>query len=230
MADRAAPSLRVDSIELRRSSTVILRDATFALEGPQVVLLCGANGSGKSTLLEALAMLRRCTAGAVALDGRSLIDPSNRRVLGTRISYLAQSAAFPGSFTAHAFLLYQAHLLDVPAEQRERRILDAAEALDVTSLLSRRLARLSGGERQRVFVAGTLTAAPALVLLDEPTAGLDDDSRAALQMAIRQIATEAIVIVASHLVDDRSVLGDRVLELRDGTLFDHAGERGEVDL
>ncbi|MBX3314832.1 MAG: ATP-binding cassette domain-containing protein [Actinobacteria bacterium] len=229
MADRTEPSLRVDSVELRRSSTVVLRDVSFFLDGPQVVLLCGPNGSGKSTLLETLALLRRCSAGTATLDGRSLTEPSNRRLLGTRISYLAQAAAFPGSFTAHAFLQYQAHLFDVPSEQRERRIGEAAEALDVSPLLGRRLARLSGGERQRVFVAGTLTASPSLVLLDEPTAGLDDDSRVALQTAIRRIGTEAIVIVTSHLVDDRSSLGDRVLELRDGTLLDHVGDRSEVD-
>lgn len=229
MVDRSVPSLRVDSVELRRKSTIVLRDVTFSLDGPQVVLLCGPNGSGKSTLLEALAMLRRCASGTAVLDGRSLTDPSDRRALGTRISYLAQAAAFPGSFTVHSFLQYQAHLFDVPAEQREHRILEAAEALEVTAFLGRRLARLSGGERQRVFVAGTLTASPALVLLDEPTAGLDDDSRVALQSAIRRIGSEAIVLVTSHLVDDRSVLGDRVLELGDGTLVDHTGDRSEVD-
>ena len=140
--------------------------------------LFGPSGSGKTTLIELIAGLRRTTVGRIELDGRVLSDPADRTWIPPhlrRIGYVPQDLALFPHLNVRANVLYGARALS-PAEQRAS--LEALGSLfELEPLLDRRLQGLSGGERQRVAIARALAARPALLLLDEPLTGLDQDRR-----------------------------------------------------
>lgn len=193
--------------------------------GTGVTGLLGPNGAGKSTLL-------RITATAIAPDsGRVLVagmDPHAdadqmlhvRRSLG----YLPQELGYPSDMTAFAFLEYVAVLKEWDDRARRhaevRRVLEVVDLADVST---KRVARLSGGQRRRVGVAQALIGTPRLLVLDEPTVGLDPSQRAGLRRTLSRIADQATVLVSTHQTEDVAALCERVIVLADGRVrFDGA--------
>lgn len=178
-----------------------------------VTALLGANGAGKSTLMRLLARTERPDSGRITLAG----------VAGDgRIGYLPQDFAGPKNVTAEDFLRYAAWCRTT----REHRLgdHDVARALDLVGLSSRagsRIGRLSGGMVRRLGVAQAVLGGADLLVLDEPTVGLDPVQRHELRALVRALADRTIVLVSTHLAEDVAALAERVLVLDDGrTLLD----------
>jgi len=210
-------------LTLRRGRRRVFERLDLTLH-PGITVLLGPNGAGKSTLLQALANPRDISSGDLLLDGGSVLESrgSEREYLGDT-GFMPQRWRFFPGFTVSESVEYVAWLKRMSRDA----IRDAAlRALDTVRLSERRhdrVSRLSGGMRQRVGLAETLVNSPAVVLLDEPTVGLDPAQRSVFRAALREGAGDRITLLSTHLTDDVAVLADRVIVIDDGrVLFDGA--------
>lgn len=178
-----------------------------------VVGLLGANGAGKTTLLRILAGDLRPTQGEVQADHAA-------------VAYLPQHPTWVGSFTPRELCQYSAWWRGVPRRQRAAAVVEALQAVGLERS-DEPLRRLSGGMRQRAYIAQALVARPALLLLDEPTVGLDPRQRTDLRAVIREIGERSCVVLSTHIVEDVDAAADWVCVLDYGAvLFD--GPKGEL--
>ena len=178
--------------------------------GPGVTCLVGANGAGKSTFFRLVARIERPTSGSVRLDGTG-----GKMDLG----YLPQDPHLPGATSCEELLSYVAWLQKIPKSRRNGSISEALESVGLSDQASTRIRALSGGMRRRLGVAHALVHRPRLLLLDEPTVGLDPRQRVSLRTTIKGISEDRIVIVSTHLVEDVRGLADRVIVISDGQFF-----------
>lgn len=177
-----------------------------------VTCLVGANGAGKSTFFRLAAQVDRPTSGSIRLH-----SGDGRKGLG----YLPQDPILPPSATAEDFLHYVAWLQRVPKRHRKDAVQGVLKQVGLTGRGTSKIRTLSGGMQRRLGIAHALVNDPVLLLLDEPTVGLDPTQRIALRDTISQVSQTRIVIVSTHLVEDVRGLADRVIVLNDGgVIFD----------
>ncbi len=217
------PLLTADSLTKRYRSTIALDGVGFQADGGVLGLL-GPNGAGKTTLLRILATTLAPDAGSVDLDGLHPADPVERVELRRRLGYVPQNPGSHPSFSAFAFVDYVAVLKEMTDRRSRhdevRRVLTAVGLADV---MHRRMRKLSGGMRQRVALAQSLLGDPDLLVLDEPTVGLDPDQRLRFRELISELADEKLVVLSTHLTEDVEALCDRVVVLAEGRVrFDGA--------
>src|SRR3954470_13207412 len=178
----------------------------------EIVGLLGPNGAGKTTTLRMLTTLLMPTSGTATVAGADLIrEPRDVR---RRIGYVAQVGATPAAGTlVGEELITQARLQGLSKADAQRRLREVAPRLDLAGLERRSLLELSGGQRRRFDIALGLMHAPPLVFLDEPTAGLDPQSRANLWNHIRSLREEAgvTILLTTHYLEEADALADRIL-------------------
>jgi ABC-2 type transport system ATP-binding protein len=217
-------------------NTVTLTDVaktygrTEALSGvdlaltPGITGLLGPNGAGKTTMLRILATALAADSGAVRIHGEDPTKPDGRVVVRRRLGYVPQETGFPRGFTAFGFVDYLAILkewADVTARHEEvRRVVDLVGLTDVAT---KRVTSLSGGQRRRVVLAQAMLGRPDLLVLDEPTAGLDPAQRGRLRDVLGRAGESATVVISTHQTEDVAALCERVVVLDAGRiLFDGA--------
>ena len=179
--------------------------------------LLGPNGAGKTTLMKILAGLLEPTSGSATLDGVDLIrDPGFVR---SRLGYLPQAFGFYPHLTAEKMLLHLLRLkgVNAPGGQKKlaRELLDRVGLLDVAG---RRLRGFSGGMRQRLGIAQAICGDPRLIIVDEPTAGLDPEERLRFYRLLAELAENRLVLLSTHIVEDVSVLCSRFAVIREGRI------------
>ncbi len=205
-----APLASLDRVTRRYGDLVAIDDVTLEIHPGQIVGLLGPNGAGKSTLLALLQGLRRPTAGTVRLRGGDPRDERSRQRLGST----PQQTALPES-------LRVGEVIDFVGGHFAQRVSTAqlAEQFGLADLLRRQTGSLSGGQKRRVSVALAFVGVPDLVLLDEPTTGLDVDGRRALWEAIRaQHAAGVTIVVTSHYLEEIEALAERVVVVGHGRI------------
>ncbi|MDO4240504.1 ABC transporter ATP-binding protein [Micrococcus sp.] len=209
-----APALRLSGVHRSlgrgRARTEVLRCVDFTVRGGAVTVLLGPNGAGKSTTLGLCHGSDRPDAGTVRVFGE---DPWRASAdLRARIGVMWQEGGLPPSVTARRFVRHVASLYRAPLDP------DALlDRLRIGAVADRPLRRLSGGQRQRAALAAAVVGAPDLLFLDEPTAGLDPETRPVVHEVIREhTARGAAVLLTTHLLDDAERLADEVAILRAG--------------
>ena len=170
--------------------------------GPGVFGLLGPNGAGKTTLLRTLATVSRPDSGAVTLLGRDPADHRQRREIRRRLGYLPQTLSYYPAFTVDEFVEYFALLKEMPREQVPGAVARAIDRVGLAGRARSRLRTLSGGMLRRAGIAQAIVNDPQLLLLDEPTAGLDPEQRVEFRALLREIGSESTVVVSTHLVED----------------------------
>ncbi|OIK01104.1 ATP-binding cassette domain-containing protein [Streptomyces colonosanans] len=210
------PTVSASGLTLRYGGTAALDDVSFRLhEG--VTGLLGPNGAGKTTLLRVLATAVPADRGAFTVLGHDPGTVNGRREVRRRLGYLPQTPGFHADFTAFAFVDYVAilkELTDRAARHREvRRVL---EAVDLSDVRGKRIKRLSGGMRQRVALAAALLGDPDLLLLDEPTVGLDPEQRMRFREVIAEAGQGRTVLLSTHQTEDVAMLCRRVIVMAHG--------------
>ncbi|MET1058021.1 MAG: ATP-binding cassette domain-containing protein [Nocardioides sp.] len=217
-------------------NTVTLTDVgktygrTEALSGvdlaltPGITGLLGPNGAGKTTMLRILATALAADSGTVRIHGEDPTKPDGRLAVRRRLGYVPQETGFPRGFTAFGFVDYLAILkewADLPARHEEvRRVVDLVGLTDVAT---KRVSSLSGGQRRRIVLAQAMLGRPDLLVLDEPTAGLDPAQRGRLRDVLGRAGESATVVISTHQTEDVAALCERVVVLDDGRiLFDGA--------
>lgn len=209
--------VQADQVGKSYGGSVVLDDVNLTL-GPGITGLLGPNGAGKTTLLRLLATAIEPTTGTVTVLGRNAHGSQGDRTQVRRyLGYLPQEVGFPRAMTVFGFVDYLAVLkewTDRDARHAEvRRVLDLVQLADRSTLKVR---KLSGGQRRRVALAQALLGDPALLVLDEPTTGLDPEQRAALRSVLSERGRSSCVLLATHQTEDVAALCDRVVVLGNG--------------
>ncbi len=189
-------------------------DLTFS---PGVTGLLGPNGAGKTTLLRILATVLAADGGTLKLLGRDPAEPSERTDIRRRLGYLPQELGFPRGFSAFSFVDYMAVLKEwSDADRRHAEVRRVLAQVDLDSLASKKIRALSGGQRRRVALAQALLGEPELLILDEPTTGLDPEQRASLRRVLAESARTSTLVVSTHQTEDVAALCERVIVLDSG--------------
>lgn len=192
-------------------------DCVSAVLKPGVYGLLGENGAGKTTLMRMLCAILEPNSGEVFLDGREItaMGADYRDLLG----YLPQDFGYYPNYTAREFLLYMAALKGIPRDTAVNRTKELLEVVGLSGTASKKIKTFSGGMKQRVGIAQALLNRPGILILDEPTAGLDPKERVRFRNLISDYAEERIVILSTHIVSDIEAIADEVLLMKKGKLI-----------
>ncbi len=212
--------LEVQAVGKRyRGGLWALEEFTLDL-GPGVHGLLGPNGAGKSTLMRILATISRPTEGCVLWDGTDVTRSPEplRRVLG----YLPQAFGVYPQLSAVEFLRYIAAVKGLDAAVANRRIEALLSLVNLTDVGRRRLGGFSGGMRQRVGIAQALLNDPRLLIVDEPTAGLDPEERVRFRNLLAELAADRVVLLSTHIVGDVEAVAESIALIHRGRLVCHA--------
>ncbi|MEM9173796.1 MAG: ATP-binding cassette domain-containing protein [Myxococcota bacterium] len=184
--------------------------------GEGVFGLLGANGAGKSTLMRTLATLQHPDAGEVRLDGVDVFR--DVRALRRQLGYLPQDLGVPARVSAREMLETLAGLSGIPSSTRRDLVAERLEAVNLTEAADRDLDGFSGGMRQRFGIAAATLGDPRLLIVDEPTAGLDPTERRRFQTLLAAFARDRILVLSSHIVEDVAGLCSRMAMLDGGRI------------
>jgi ABC-type multidrug transport system ATPase subunit len=208
--------ISIQNIGKNYGSTQALQDFTLEIDSGGVFGLVGPNGAGKSTLMKIIATLERPTAGAVLLDGVDIVKRPNamRNILG----YLPQDVAVYPNLTAPEFLAYLAAMKGLGRQSSQRQIAELLDMLHLNPSKKRRLSTYSGGMRQRVGIACALLGDPQVIIVDEPSVGLDPEERIALRDLFGELAKTRVVLLSTHIISDVESTASHLAVIQKGQL------------
>ncbi len=210
-------SLEIKNISKRYSSSKFgLKDFSLTISSGILGLL-GPNGAGKSTLLKIIATIHKPTDGSVFYNQNNVIKKPNhiRNILG----YLPQEFGVYPNLNAYEFLEYMAAMKGVGGNDLQQRIKSLIEEINLTEVAKNHLSTYSGGMIQRIGIAQALLNDPRILILDEPTVGLDPEERLRFRDLISELANDRIVILSSHIVSDIESIADQIVIMNKGRLI-----------
>lgn len=195
--------------------------------GEGVYGLLGPNGAGKSTLMRMLVDILRPTSGRVLLDDQDIhqMGDSYRDVIG----YLPQNFGVYKNFTAHRFLLYLASLKGISRRVAEPKIDHLLKFVNLEEMRSKKIRTFSGGMKQRLGIAQALLNDPAILILDEPTTGLDPNERIRFRNLLSELSSNKIVLLSTHIVSDVEYIAKDVIVMKKGQLLRQAPSAELID-
>ena len=187
--------------------------------------LLGANGAGKTTLMRLLCDIQTPTSGKITLDGKniSVLGEKYRNLLG----YLPQQFGYYPDFTAWDFLMYVAALKGLSEKQAHKKATELLEAVDLAEKRNLKIKTFSGGMKQRLGIAQAMLNNPRILILDEPTAGLDPKERVRFRNLISAFSKDRIVILSTHIVSDVEFIAEDIIMMKDGQIL-HFGKTQEI--
>ncbi len=219
--------LRVDRLTKRYKNKIAVDRLSLNLhEGVHGLL--GANGAGKTTLMRMLCGVLKPTEGTVSFDGVDVGDENYRAILG----YLPQDFGYYPEFKGIDFIMYMAALKGIPQETAKRRTAELMELVGLKDVEKKKIKSYSGGMKQRLGIAQALLNDPKLLILDEPTAGLDPKERVRFRNLIEELGKDSVVLLSTHIVSDIESIADDVLIMKSGqVIFEGpwSGDKGNLE-
>ena len=210
--------LRIERLTKKYGEKVALRDFTYTFT-PGIYGILGANGAGKSTLMNLITDNVKRNEGQILWDGTDILKLG--KDFRAKLGYMPQQQGMYNDFSARAFLRYMAQIKEIPKKQADEQIEQLLDVVNLRDDAHKKVGGFSGGMRQRVLLAQALLGDPQILILDEPTAGLDPRERLRLRQYISDLALDRIVFLTTHIVSDiESIAGD-VLLMKQGELVKH---------
>ena len=210
--------LRIEHLTKKYGEKVALRNFTYTFT-PGIYGILGANGAGKSTLMNLITDNVKRNEGQILWDGTDILKLG--KSFRAKLGYMPQQQGMYNDFSARAFLRYMAQIKEIPKKQADEQIEQLLDVVNLREDAHKKVGGFSGGMRQRVLLAQALLGDPKILILDEPTAGLDPRERLRLRQYISDLAQDRIVFLTTHIVSDiESIAGD-VLLMKQGELVRH---------
>ncbi|HOU13112.1 MAG TPA: ATP-binding cassette domain-containing protein [Anaerolineae bacterium] len=191
-----------------------LRDVSFSIAAGEIVGLLGPNGAGKTTIIKILTGYLQPDAGTALINGLDVLE--HTREVQAQIGYLPETAPLYPELSVQAYLKMMADLRQIPAEQQPTLLSEAIYATGLQDHLTRLIGHLSKGFRQRVGLAQAILHKPRLLILDEPTVGLDPTQIVEIRHLIRRLADHSTVLFSTHILSEVEALCDRAIILMNG--------------
>jgi ABC-2 type transport system ATP-binding protein len=208
--------LILDRLTKQYKNKIAVDRLSFTLQ-PGVYGLLGANGAGKTTLMRMICGILKPTSGEVSFDGIDVSSEDYRDVLG----YLPQEFGYYPGFTAQDFLLYMASLKGIPKKKAEQKVFELLELVSLLEMKDKKIKTFSGGMKQRLGIAQALLNNPKILILDEPTAGLDPKERVRFRNLISKLGSDRIILLSTHIVSDVEYIAGTILIMRNGQLVQY---------
>lgn len=205
----------LDALTQGYGKSTIIDDLSVTLQ-PGITALLGPNGAGKTTLLRTLATVMPPRNGRIRIDDFEIDDERSARKIRDRIGYLPQDFGFDPLMKVVDFVTYAAWMRGVPAGQWRQAVDETLKMVDLADRRRSRMRSLSGGMRQRAGIAWAIVGRPRVVLLDEPTVGLDPRQRLQFRKIIAELR-DTVVVLSTHLIDDVAAVCDRVIVMHGGS-------------
>ena len=210
--------LRIEHLTKKYGEKVALRDFTYTFT-PGIYGILGANGAGKSTLMNLITDNVKRNEGQILWDGTDILKLG--KSFRAKLGYMPQQQGMYNEFSARAFLRYMAQIKEIPKKQADEQIEQLLDVVNLREDAHKKVGGFSGGMRQRVLLAQALLGDPKIMILDEPTAGLDPRERLRLRQYISDLAQDRIVFLTTHIVSDIESIADDVLLMKQGELVRH---------
>ena len=212
--------IHIQNLSRRYGETVAVHDFSVDIERGEIVGLLGHNGAGKTTVMKVLTGFLEPSSGTVALDGRDVVR--QREEVQRKLGYLPENAPLYPEMIVQDYLLLMAELRGVPEEQRVPAVARAVLSTGLEKHLLRPISELSRGFRQRVGIAQAIVHQPEVLILDEPTNGLDPMQIQSIRDLIRQLGRENTIILSTHILQEVEAVCDRVLVMINGQIVEDA--------
>ena len=206
--------LTIDRLTKQYKNKIAVDRLSFSLT-KGVTGLLGANGAGKTTLIRMLCGILVPTSGEITYNGISVSDEHYRNVLG----YLPQEFGYYPEFTGKDFLMYFAALKGFTKKAAEVRVNELLKLVGLSQVQKKKIKTYSGGMKQRLGIAQALINRPEVLILDEPTAGLDPKERVRFRNLIDEIGKESIVLLSTHIVSDIEHIADHIIMMKNGQII-----------
>jgi ABC-2 type transport system ATP-binding protein len=205
--------LKADRLTKQYDNKIAVDRISLSLE-KGVTGLLGANGAGKTTLMRMLSGLLTPTSGEISYDDMSVNSEDYRNVLG----YLPQDFGYYPEFTGREFLMYFCALKGLDKKSAKARCAELLEIVGLEEAADKKIRKYSGGMKQRVGIAQAIINRPEVLILDEPTAGLDPKERVRFRDLIGELGKESVVLLSTHIVSDIEHVADRLIMMKDGQI------------
>lgn len=215
--------LKIDRITKQYKNKIAVDRLSFSLT-KGVTGLLGANGAGKTTLMRMICGILVPTGGDITYDGTPVSEEAYRNVLG----YLPQDFGYYPEFSGRDFLMYFSALKGLSKNDAKARTEELLEIVGLSDVAKKKVKTYSGGMKQRLGIAQALINRPEVLILDEPTAGLDPKERVRFRNLIEEIGKDNIVLLSTHIVSDIEHIADKVIMMKSGQII-WQGKWSEAD-
>ena len=209
-------SLKVDQVTKKYGGLLAVDNLTYSFD-QGIYGIIGPNGAGKTTLLRMICGLMEPTSGSILFEGNDIKDIEGE--YQKSIGYLPQKVPYYADFLVYDFLMYMAIINEIKNEKRKKIVNEILHEVGLSEKKNVKICSLSGGMKQRLGIAQALISNPDILVLDEPTAGLDPSERVRFRKLIHKLSRKKSVLISTHIISDIEYIADKILIMKSGNII-----------